>query len=153
MLVGIEDQRIDEMYVDLLNRALHEKFTKIPPNERILLLPQCLRGDKCPAEQDQEGFHCKQCGKCKIAEIMKIAKKLKTKVFVLPGGSMVPRLLKKYKPKAVIGVACYRELEQGMGLVEKQGLPTQGVCLLRDGCKNTDVDLLELKELMQNNGH
>ena len=150
--VGIDDRRVDELYVDLVNKINEERFQSIPAGDRIILLPQCLRHSKCPAPQDDEGFHCRECGRCKIADVMKLARKMKSKVFILPGGSMVPKLIHKYKPKAVLGVACYRELVLAANLVTKMKIPVQVVFLLRDGCRNTDVDLYELKDAMRNNG-
>jgi hypothetical protein len=151
-VVGIDDKRIDELYIDLANKINEQKLKSVPTKDRVILLPQCLRGENCPASQDDEGFHCKECGKCKIADIMKLAKKNKAKVFILPGGSMAARLLHKQKPGGVIGVACSKELVMGMNMLAKNKIPGQSIFLLKDGCRNTDVDIYEIKEMLENNG-
>jgi hypothetical protein len=60
---------------------------------------------------------------------------------VVPGGSLVYKLIKELKPKAVLGVACLKELIMAL---EEVRIPAQGVILSRDGCVNTDVHLEEV---------
>lgn len=148
--VGINDSRIDQIYIDLMNRINETRFRSVPASEIMIFLPQCLRNSKCPGPLDDEGYHCRECGRCKIADVMKIARRLESKVFILPGGSIVPRLLKKYNPKAVVGVACFRELSMAVSIVTRMNIPLQAIYLLRDGCRNTDFNLYELKEVLNN---
>ena len=147
--VGIDDGRIDEMYVDLSNKIDASQFERVPASDVMVFLPHCLRNEKCPAPQDEDGYHCKECGKCKIADAMRICRKMGSKVFILPGGSMLPRLLSKHKPKAVVGVACFRELSMAVCLVTKLKIPLQAVFLSKDGCKDTDFDVYELKQVLE----
>lgn len=144
--VGIKDKRVDELYVDLRNKVCEKKFVEVPAKQRVVFLPQCLRGANCKAPQDDEGYHCLKCGGCSIAKIMEFTEKNGTRVFILPGGSMIHRMMQKYSPKAVIGVACNRELVEGISAMEKVNIPSQGIFLLKDGCKNTEVDLEEVLE-------
>lgn len=146
---GIDDARIDEIYVDLVNRMEASRFNRVPIRSVMVFLPHCLRHAKCPAPQDEEGYHCRECGKCKIAEVVKLSRKAGSKVFILPGASMLPRLLSKHKPEAVVGVACFRELSMAVNLVTKLKIPLQAIFLSRDGCKDTDFDVYELKPLLE----
>ncbi len=139
--IGIDEARVAYTYLDLKNKMNEEEFSKIDPKDRIIFLPQCLRSSSCKAPQDELGYHCQLCGKCKIATIVKEARKVGSKVFVLPGADVVPIIIKKFKPQAILGVACIRELVQCASLIDKYKITGQGVLLLRGGCKNTDVDL------------
>ncbi len=150
-IVGVNDALIDELYVDLKNKLADEKLALVLASQKMVLLPQCLRHRECPAPQDDEGFHCVGCGRCKIKGIMKESKKTGIKTFVLPGGSMIPRILLKYKPKAVIGVACMKELVLGINEVDKAGILVRGVRLTKDGCHETDLNEYELYDLMHQN--
>lgn len=143
--LGIDDERVAYTYLDLKNKMNEEEFSKIDPKNRIIFLPQCLRASSCKAPQDELGYHCQLCGKCKIATIVKEARKVGSEVFVLPGASVIPRIIKEFKPQAILGVACFRELVQGVSLTEKHNILSQTICLLKDGCKNTDVDLDSVK--------
>ena len=147
--VGVEEKELFELYVEAKNRAQLDSFASTPYNERIVLLPQCLRAKDCPAEIGKYGYQCKQCGKCSIANIVKTTKELGYKgTFIMPGGSLAKTIMVDLKPKASLGVACSKELVMGSYLCEKVGVIGQGVKLLKDGCINTVVDLKTLKDAL-----
>lgn len=147
--VGVEEKELFQLYVEAKNRSLIESFAATPYNERVVLLPQCLRAKDCPAEIGKYGYECQRCGRCSVAKIMQLTKDLGYKgTFVLPGGSLAKKVLLELKPKASLGVACSKELVMGSYLCEKVGVIGQGVELLKDGCINTIVDLKALKEAL-----
>ncbi|MDI6856179.1 MAG: DUF116 domain-containing protein [Candidatus Thermoplasmatota archaeon] len=132
----------DELYIELRNALNREGFKKVPFNKRALFLPQCLRSaEHCKAELSDEGYVCKECGSCTAYTLKKEAEKLGYKVFIIPGGSMVMNILKNNSVEAVLGVACKLELCQGAERLASTSIWAQGVPLLRDGCKNTSVDV------------
>jgi hypothetical protein len=148
--VGVEENELLQLYVETKNRSMAKSFASTPYNERILLLPQCLRAEDCPAELGKYGYECKQCGRCSIAKIVQITKDLGYKgAFILPGGSLAKKILLELKPKASMGVACSKELVLGSFLCEKMGVIGQGFGLLRDGCINTLVDVNGLNEFLK----
>jgi len=140
--VGVEEKELFQLYVEAKNRSLLESFASTPYNQRIVLLPQCLRAKDCPAEIGNFGYECQQCGKCSVAKIMKLTKNLGYKgAFIMPGGSLAKKIMLELKPKASLGVACYKELVMGSYLCEKVGVIGQGVELIKDGCINTIVNM------------
>jgi len=147
--MGVEETELLQLYVEAKNRSLFENFAATPYNERVVLLPQCLRAKDCPAELGKYGYECRQCGKCDVSRIVELTKELGYKgVFILPGGSLAKKILSELKPKASLGVACFKELVLGSFLCEKMGVVGQGFALLKDGCINTLVDLKGLKSLI-----
>jgi len=84
-------------------------------------------------------------GDCKVYAIKAKAEKLGYRVFICPGGSMIFRIIKKFRPKAVMGVACMKELVLA---AEELRIPMQGVELLKSGCVNTDVDVEHVFSLL-----
>ncbi len=147
--MGVDEKDLFQMYVKTKNSASREKFASIPYSERILFLPQCLRSKECPAELGEYGYECQGCGKCKLKKIVRLTKKLGYRgVFILPGGSIAKNIMFKVKPKACVGVACFKELVLGSFLCERVGVLAQGVALLRDGCVNTLVDWKSLNETL-----
>jgi hypothetical protein len=147
--VGVEEQELFQLYVETKNRSLIESFAATPYNQRVVLLPQCLRAKDCPAEIGKYGYECQQCGRCSVAKIMELTKDLGYKgTFIMPGGSLAKKVLLETKPKASLGVACYKELVMGSYLCEKVGVIGQGVELLKDGCINTIVNMKALKEAL-----
>lgn len=146
--LGLSQRLINYTHIEVRNTLAEPKFKKVPSNERVLLLSHCLRNTKeCRAKYGAEGLECTKCGKCKIPKLMELAeKKGYLKSFVLPGGSMVEKLAKKYSPKAIVGVACYAEINMGIEKLNEYGIPSQGVLLLKEGCHDTDVNIEEVKE-------
>ena len=61
--------------------------------------------------------------------------------FISPGSSLVKRMVKKYRPAAVIGIGCAVEVKEGTAMMDARGIPVQAVSLSRDGCVDTDVDV------------
>lgn len=150
--VGVEEKELLQLYVETKNRSLIQSFASTQYNERIIMLPQCLRAKDCPAEIGKYGYECQQCGRCSVAKIMQLTKDLGYKgAFILPGGSLAQKIILELKPKASLGVACSKELVLGSYLCEKMGIVGQGVELLRDGCINTIVDMKTLKEVLSVN--
>jgi hypothetical protein len=147
--MGVDEKDLFQLYVKTKNSASRERFASTPYSERILFLPQCLRSKECPAELGEYGYECQECGKCTLKKIIHLAKNLGYKgVFILPGGSIAKNIISKVKPKACVGVACFKELFLGSFLCEKIGVLAQGVALLRDGCVNTLVDWKSLKDAL-----
>ena len=148
--VGVEEQELFQLYVEAKNRSMIDSFAATPYNERVVLLPQCLRAKDCPAEIGEYGYECQQCGRCIVAKIMQLTKDLGYRgTFIMPGGSLAKKVLVEIKPKASLGVACYKELVMGSYLCEKVGVIGQGVELLKDGCINTIVNMKALKEALK----
>ncbi|MBC7085669.1 MAG: DUF116 domain-containing protein [Methanomethylovorans sp.] len=137
---SIRDTIVDEILIELRNALMLEEFKK-KEGLKVIFLPQCLRHPDCKARCDPiEGYQCKRCGKCDIGTVCKAADKYNFRVFVIPGGSFIKKILRVYKPCSCIGVACYPELSESMQGVAAF-MPVQGVCLLKDGCFNTEADV------------
>lgn len=145
---GLSERLINYTHLEVRNRLAEFAFRRIPYRQRIVFLPQCLRNSaKCKAGMGEYGWVCKKCGGCKVPEIEKAAKKLGyARLFVVPGGSMVHKIIKKYRPKGVVGVSCFPEMSMAMDKLRDSKIAPQGVLLMRDGCKDTDVNLAELEE-------
>ncbi len=150
--MGVDEKELFQLYVETKNKASISEFAATPYTERILFLPQCLRSRDCPAELTDYGYECQECGSCRIEKVIREAKRLGYKnVFILPGGSVVKKILVKEKPHACLGVACLKELMLGSFACEKFGIAGQGVPLLKDGCVNTEVSWRTLKDHMHLN--
>jgi hypothetical protein len=154
-LLGGNEKMIEVVNIELRNMLLKKSFSATPYADRLIVLPQCLRSLECPAKFSSiDGAKCAKCDKCKITSITKKAEEMGYKgVYIAPGGGFVKRILKKIKPKAVIGVGCPVEVYWGLQGVSDAGLIGYGVLLLRDGCVMTDIDLDELFTVMEMREH
>ncbi len=149
--LGLNERLIQFTHIELRNKMHELKYRKTPVKKRILFLPHCMRDQKkCAGHYNSEGLQCAKCGNCKIGQLVELAEKKKWQgVFIVPGGSMVKKIIKKYKPRAVLGVACYNELTMAFDELKGSNVAPQGVLLLRAGCVNTDVNIDEVIEKME----
>lgn len=124
---------------NVLNQSAYEYVKK---EDRIVLIPHCLRNaEKCKAPIDDEGYHCKKCGACIIAEITQAAEDRGIKWYMVGGGSHAIKIVKNARPRAVFGIACYDDAKLGVEKVGEYGIPTQAVLLSKAGCVNTEVEI------------
>lgn len=146
--LGLSEALIQFTHIELRNSVYEPAFKKTPYSERALFLPHCSRKTKtCKALSDSEGFHCKNCGACNIGDAVKIAQNLGYgNIFIVPGGSMMKKLIQKHKPKAVVGVSCFHEAIQGFEEIKQSSVIPQAVLLLSDGCQNTTINMPLLQE-------
>ncbi|HDN68585.1 MAG: DUF116 domain-containing protein [Candidatus Methanospirareceae archaeon] len=146
----VDPTLIDRVSVEIRNALNYHEFAATRVDERVLLLPQCLRSPECPAKLSAvDGLHCagkEACGRCAIAELSAACEELGVKVFVSPGGTFAKRILLQSQPKAVVGVACYNNLAEGMLNAKLVGVPAQGVPLTTPGCVSTTVDIDKIIE-------
>jgi geranylgeranyl pyrophosphate synthase len=132
-----------ETYVAILlnNAVWQDRLAAIPPQRRLLLLPQCLRAaETCPAEIDALGLYCQKCGQCMIGEFLAEAERLGYVTLVAEGSAVVMKLIESGQVEAVIGVSCLDALEKVFPYIEAGAVPGLAIPLLRDGCVNTAVD-------------
>jgi len=144
-------QKDAERLFDEINQAHLPYFMNVAPQDICIFLPHCLKSRDCPASTDDEGVHCEKCGRCAMATLVTAAEEAGVRVFCAPGGTLVKALIKKYLPKAVIGVACWKEILLAYELLWNTGIVVHVFPLERDGCFETSVNpeslLSFLKEL------
>jgi hypothetical protein len=136
----LEDNQVHSFFIQLHNTMNKKAFEGVPVPERAIFLPQCLRSSKCPAHLTPEGLKCKCCGLCSIGYWLPILERMGYRVFSVPGSSFIKRMVKKYHPKAIIGIGCLSEVKEGLEMADKLGLVSMGVVTLKDGCVETLVN-------------
>jgi len=118
-----------------------DAVASVPPERRLFLLPHCLKhAEGCPADYDQFGMNCKQCGACSIADFRGAAEEMGYRVLVAEGSPVVMKIIIGGYVDAVIGVACLNVLEKAIDKILLAGIPCMAVPLLSDDCRNTKVD-------------
>jgi uncharacterized protein len=133
-----------------------EQLSQIVPSERILLLPHCSRkSNTCQAKYDLHGLQCAECNPDCFVNILRLtALKCGYKgVCIAPGGHLAIKFVKEHNPKAIVAVACNKELEEGIQEIKKMAeenvQPTLVIVpLLKDGCIDTEVDSKKAVEII-----
>lgn len=143
----VDNKMVNVAGVDLMDYLCEEKYKKIPPERRIIVLPHCLRDTKCPGKIDARfGVKCKNCGKCGIGHIKEICDEKNIQLYICPGSSFVKRVVDRVQPEAVVGVACEVDLYAVMKHVTGKKIPMVGVLLSKSGCIETEVDWATVEE-------
>ena len=143
-----------EDLVDIYVRNISEtqKFHKT--KKRALLLPHCARkymDNRCKASFNPTipSYICDSCSEdCLINQASRLAEKNGYDVYVIPGSSCVPKILKKKDYEGIIGVACCHELKMGDEYLQYQGLAGQAIPLTKNGCANTKFNMETLKKII-----
>jgi hypothetical protein len=146
-LFGLEDNQVHAFFIQLHNTMNKKAFEAVPVSERAIFLPQCLRSAQCPAHLTPEGLKCRCCGLCSIGHWLQVFERLGYRVFSVPGSSFIKRMVKKYRPRAIIGVGCISEVREGLEMSDKLGLISMGIVTLKEGCVETLVNWDEVLEI------
>jgi len=133
-----------------------KQLSKIDPSQRILLLPHCLRqSNTCKASYNEEGLQCQRCDPdCAVNQLTAAALQNGYKgVCVAPGGRLALKYVEKSRPRAVVAVACEKELAEGVegvkALAKVNLTPlTVIIPLVKDGCVDTEVDVVKALEII-----
>lgn len=143
-----------EDLVDLYIRNLSNRESFLKSRKRVLFLPHCARkymDNRCQARFDSSipAYQCARCSSdCLINRAVGIGKERGYDVFVLPGGSCIPEILRKNNYEGVVGVACGYELKLGGELVKSGEFAGQGIPLIRNGCVETLFSLETLSDII-----
>jgi len=148
-LLGINKESILRSYIAVNNYLVKAKKMLIPGHQIMLLLPHCLQNSECPFKITVDIDNCKECGKCKIAELKELARQYNATIKVATGGTLARKFIKETRPRGVVAVACERDLSAGihdMGI-----LPVIGVfnCRPNGPCIDTDVDVEAVEEALK----
>ena len=143
-LLGLDDSLVDNIGIEVRNKVNKPKFEKIAPEDKIIVLPHCLRSAQCEASLKETGVQCTYCGKCAIGVIKQKAEPMGYRVFIVPGSSFVKKIIQQNKFKSVVGVACPVDLNQTM--MALSDCAPQGVLLSNSGCFDTKVDISKVLE-------
>jgi hypothetical protein len=125
-----------------------ERILDIEPCERVLLLSHCLRrAETCQGKYTNQGLQCHECNPdCPVNQLRQAALRLGYKgVCIAPGGQLALKYVAETRPRAIVAIACEKELRegiQGVSELSKTGLiPIVTVPLSKDGCVDTEVDV------------
>jgi uncharacterized protein len=131
----------DLIDIQASNFMLRGKF--LETKKRALFLPHCSRkfmDGRCKAVFDSNvpSYICAQCSPdCEVNKASQAGKQRGYDVYVVPGGSCVPKILKTHKYEGAVGVACGEEVKMSLDLLSSMKVAGQSVPLLKNGCANT----------------
>lgn len=146
---GIKKDTIKASFIELNNQIVRIQGLIVKPEKILLLAPHCLQWSGCPHKITIDIYNCRRCGRCCIDSLHSVAEKYGTRLAVATGGTLARQFVKKYKPEAVVAIACERDLTSGIR--DTQPLPVLGVLNQRPNgpCLNTQVNLNQVEKAIQ----
>ncbi|NLA38871.1 MAG: DUF116 domain-containing protein [Methanomicrobiales archaeon] len=145
-LLGLDDKDLITFFITLRNTMNTKAFSETPVEQRAIFLPQCLRSAECPAHLTPEGLKCRRCGRCNVGENVTWLEGIGYRVFIVPGSTFIKRMVKKYHPRAIIGVGCLMEIKEGIDMADRIGVTSIGVVNFTDGCVETAANWTAVRD-------
>lgn len=140
-LLKIHQDDIRASFVEMNNSLVKSSARLVPGDRLLLLLPHCLQSFDCPHRVTSEVRNCRHCGGCEIADLIDMCDRYGIKMSIATGGTLARRVIVETRPKAIVAVACERDLTSG--IQDSYPIPVIGVLNERPfgPCRNTRVDL------------
>jgi hypothetical protein len=141
--------------IEMQAKNLLEREKFVQTRKRALFLPHCSRkymDSRCKAVFDPNipSYVCAHCSPdCSINKAKSLAEKRGYDVYILPGGSCVPKILKIKHYEGVVGVACGEEIRMSGEILKGMGVAGQAVPLIKNGCANTVFSIETLVDILQ----
>lgn len=148
-LCGCDKDRISQSFIDMINHLVNSRVYAVAPKDILLLTPHCLQASSCPHKVTTDVHNCKRCGKCKVGTLLDIADEYGCQFIVVTGGTLARLMIKERRPKAIVAIACERDLVSGMADVFP--IPVMGVLNERPcgPCCNTQVDTDKIRKVVE----
>lgn len=148
-LLHIPRRRIEGSFVAVSNQIIRNRHLKVPPDKLLVVTPHCLQLATCPHKITRDPNNCKRCGGCDIGALVTMAEEMGFHFFVVTGGTLARQTVMRIRPKAVVAIACERDLASG--IQDVYPIPSVGVLNIRPNgpCYNTHVDLAEFRRAIE----
>ena len=146
---GVTKDQLRQSMIDLINHLVMLDMYTVDPERILLLTPHCLQESSCVHKVTHDVYNCKQCGRCQVGSLLQIAKEYGCQFIVVTGGTLARMKVKEARPKAIVAIACERDLASGMADVFP--IPVIGVLNERPNgpCCNTTVDINKVRDAVE----
>ena len=145
---GISRRQLEGSFIAVSNLIFIKCGIKVKADRLLVLVPHCLQLASCPHKITRDPNNCKRCGGCNIGDLMKLSDEYGFHFLVATGGTLARQFVKQIRPKAVLAIACERDLMSG--IQDVYPLPAVGVLNLRPNgpCYNTRVDINDVRKML-----
>jgi hypothetical protein len=122
---------VEHAAIDVYNTLAERRGRKVGKGELLVLIPRCL------SKQALDG-------------VLEIAGRYEVPVFVATRGQLARRVIRERRPRAVVAVACERDMMTGLRDVAGR-LPVLGLTMqLPNGpCRDASIDLGQMEKWVQ----
>ena len=137
---GIDKDKIESSFIEVNNRLVKVKHLKVEPERILILIPHCVQKATCRYKVTIDLANCHKCGLCAIGDLRSMEERYGVRLCIATGGTQARRTVERVRPRAIIAVACEREL--AAGIQDVGTLPVLAIPLEKpEGpCYNTRID-------------
>jgi hypothetical protein len=141
-------------FIDLQAVNFMERGKFLETKKRALFLPHCARkfmDSRCKATFNPEvpSYTCAHCSEdCLVNKAERFARQKGYDIYVLPGGSCIPKILKTSHYEGAVGIACGEEMKMMGPLLNSMDVAGQGIPLIKNGCANTIFNMDTLVKVL-----
>ncbi len=148
-ITKIEKDSIRRVFSLINNRIVSLNGVKLNNKDILVITPHCLQKTICKHKITGDINNCVKCGACDIKDLINVCEKYNVNLEVVTGGTLARKIIKDYKPKGIIAIACERDLVHG--ILDVSSIPVLGVTNDRpEGpCKNTCVDINKVENAIK----
>jgi len=143
-----------EDFIDLQAINMIERGKFLQTKKRALFLPHCSRkflDSRCKAvfNPDIPSYTCSHCSEdCLVNQSVRIAIKKGYDVYIVPGGSCIPKILKNTRYEGIVGVGCGEEIKVFAPFLGGINVAGQAIPLIKNGCANTIFNVETLVKVL-----
>ncbi len=121
--IGIPRDKMVNSFLKAHNILMHLRNMRLKPQELLILLPRCL-------------------GRDYFRKLRELKERYQFQMFTVGGGQAARQKIRMLMPRAIIAVACERDLLSGFVEINPK-IPVIGLPNIRPQgpCKNTEVDI------------
>ncbi|GAA0091599.1 DUF116 domain-containing protein [Paraclostridium bifermentans] len=147
--LNVPKNEIRKVYIKLNNNYIYSNRYKIKPEDILILIPHCIQKSECKLKITTNVRNCKSCGLCNVKDLIDLQDKYNVQVFIATGGTLARKKIKETRPKAVVAVACERDLTAGVQDIRQ--VPVLGVFNKRPNgpCVDTKIDENEVENAIK----
>lgn len=148
-LFGLNKDQIKSSFIEVNNQMVHTHKLHVAAGQIMILAPHCLQKSTCPHKITMDARNCKRCGACSVSALLDLTDRYGVSLVVATGGTLARKFIEKYHPRAIVAIACERDLTSG--IIDVNPLPVLGVLNLRpEGpCLNTTVSMDAVENAIQ----
>lgn len=137
------------LIIRLNNAWVRKRRARVPAANLLVLLPHCLQCGLCRQNVSHDLAECQRCGRCDVAELLALRDELGFPCRVAAGGREALALTRDPTVRAVVAVACDKELFEGIrGAFPKPVLAVSNETP-NGPCHDTRVDVAKVRAAVQ----
>ena len=140
---------INRTLISLNNLSVRLRRTRCKPEEILVLFSRCLQRSACDRKLNEDLAQCLRCGKCNVCRFLDLRDHYGVQVFMATGGRQAAARAKDPSVKAIVAVACEKELRAGIFAAVPKAVLAMTIAWPCGPCKDTTIEMGKVEEAIR----